>query len=518
MTYAIARTEHEVAQTAYPDAANKNSTMTGIKPSVLDTIGNTPIVKVNNLGPGHVGLYVKLESFNPAGSVKDRFALAAIETAERSGALVAGQTVIEATSGNTGIGLAMVCAQKGYPLVITMAENFSVERRQLMRFLGAKVVLTPASEKGSGMVAKAEELAAKHGWFLPRQFENEANADMHSRTTAVEILRDFDDIGLDYWVSGFGTGGTLKGVGRVLKTHSPATKIILTEPDNVPILSSGIQQDRDAAGRPSKSHPMFRPHLMQGWSPDFIPKLAEDAQAQELIDAFQLVAGTDALAAARDLAAKEGIFCGISGGATFAAALEVAQTAPAGSKILAMLPDTGERYMTTVLFDDVEKTMSDEEMEISRSTAGYRFDVSGRGAPVPVAQDDAKPEITALVEKIIMEKPVLMFALEWCEFCWSVRKMFDAAGIAYETIDLDSVAYQKDDLGTDIRAVLRTMTGAPTIPQIFVGGNHIGGATETFDAYNDGSLKKSLTDAKVDFDHNMDRDAYSFLPTWLHPR
>ena len=518
MSYAVEKIPEISAHPVFFGAGQGSENMSSIKQSVLETIGNTPIVKVNNVGPNDVDLYVKLEAFNPLGSVKDRFALAAIEAAEASGDLVPGQTVVEATSGNTGIGLAMVCAQKGYPLVITMAENFSVERRQLMRFLGAKVVLTPASEKGSGMVAKAEELAAEHGWFLPRQFENEANADMHSRTTAVEILRDFKEIGLDYWVTGFGTGGTIKGVGRVLREQSPATKIVVTEPDNVPILSSGISQERDAAGRPAKSHPMFRPHLMQGWSPDFIPKLAEDAQTQKLIDIFQPVAGTDALIAARDLAAKEGIFCGISSGATFAAALKIAETAPKGSKILAMLPDTGERYISTVLFDDVEKAMSEEEISISRSTGGYRFDVSGGGAAAPVVQEAAKPEIVAIVEQTVADKPVVMYALEWCEFCWSVRKMFDAAGISYETVDLDSVAYQKDELGSDIRVVLKNMTGAPTIPQIFVGGDHIGGATETFDAFNDGSLKKQLSNAGVNFDASMQRDAYSFLPTWLHPR
>ncbi len=488
-----------------------------LKSSILDTIGNTPVVRINNIGPRHVDLYVKLEAFNPLGSVKDRFALASIEAAELSGELSPGQTVVEATSGNTGIGLAMVCAQKGYPLVITMAENFSVERRQLMRFLGAKVVLTPASEKGSGMVAKAEELAATHGWFLPRQFENEANANIHSQTTALEILRDFEATGLDYWVSGFGSGGTLKGVGRVLKAQSPTTKIVVTEPDNAPILSSGVAQKRDDTGRPKNSHPMFRPHLMQGWSPDFIPKLAEDAQVQNLIDSFQPVAGTDALSAARDLAAKEGIFCGISGGATFAAALKVAESAAAGSKILAMLPDTGERYMTTVLFDEVVKTMSDEETAISKSTAGFRFDASG-GATAASPQQEEKVEISELVAQTISTTPVVIYSLEWCEFCWSVRKLFDAAGINYKTMDLDSVAYQKDNLGSDIRAVLNNMTGAPTIPQIFVNGEHMGGATETFDAFNDGSLSKRLESAGIDFDAEMTKDAYSFLPTWLHPR
>ncbi len=490
--------------------------MNTIHNSILETVGNTPIVQVNNLGPAHVDLYVKLEAFNPAGSVKDRFALAAIEAAEASGALKPGQTVIEATSGNTGIALAMVCAQKGYPLVVTMAENFSVERRKLMRFLGAKVVLTPASQKGSGMVAKAEELAKAHGWFLASQFENEANADMHSRTTAPEIVEAFGENGLDVFVTGYGTGGTLKGVSRALRMLSPATKIVLTEPDNVPVMASGIPQKRTADGKPATSHPMFRPHLMQGWSPDFIPKLAEDAAGN--IDRFQPVAGVDALQVARDLAAKEGILCGTSGGATFAAALKVAETAPAGSKILAMLPDTGERYMSTVLFDDVAETMSEAEMDISRSTEGYRFDSAASSSAAPALVEAPAAHATAFVDRTIAENKVVMFALEWCEFCWSVRKMFAAAGIPFHSVDLDSVEFQKDNLGGDLRVDLRQRTGAPTIPQIFVGGQHIGGATETFDAFNDGSLKTMLAEADVPFDASMDQNAYSFLPTWLIPR
>ena len=489
----------------------------GLKQSILETVGNTPIVRVNNVGPKNVELYVKVEAFNPLGSVKDRFALAAIEAAEASGELKPGQTVIEATSGNTGIGLAMVCANKGYPLVVTMAENFSVERRKMMRFLGAKVVLTPAAEKGSGMIKKAEELAEKHGWYLARQFENEANADMHSRTTAREILDDFATVGLDYFVTGAGTGGTLKGVSRVLRTESPSTKIIVTEPDNVPVLSSGIPQMRDDQGRPSQSHPMFRPHLMQGWSPDFIPKLAEDALGAGVIDAYQPIGGDETLRAARDLAAKEGIFCGITGGATFAAALKVAETAPEGSRILAMLPDTGERYMTTPLFEGVAETMTAEEEEISRSTEGYRFDRSGGNAPAPESEKP-KEHAVEFVDGVLGKEPVVMFALEWCEFCWSVRKMFAAAGIEYHSVDLDSVAYQKDNLGGDIRAVLRDKIGLPTIPQIFVAGQHLGGATETFDAFNSGDLQKRLIEAGVPFDKEMSADAYSFLPSWLHPR
>ena len=244
---------------------------------ILGTIGHTPVVRLNKLAPEGVNLYVKIESFNPMGSVKDRLALGVIEDAERRGDLKPGQTVVEATSGNTGIGLAMVCARKGYPLVVTMAENFSVERRRMMRFLGVKVVLTPASEKGSGMLTKAVELAETHGWFLTRQFENEANANIHSETTAVEILEDFAEDGLDYWVTGFGTGGTLKGVARVLKEKSPSTRIIVCEPDNSQVLGSEIPQSRNPDGSVAESHPLFRPHAMQGWAPDFISKLTEDA-------------------------------------------------------------------------------------------------------------------------------------------------------------------------------------------------------------------------------------------------
>ena len=258
--------------------------------NILQAVGRTPVVRLNKLAPEGINLYVKVESFNPMGSVKDRLALGVIEDAEKSGALKPGQTVIEATSGNTGIGLAMVCAQKGYPLVVTMAENFSIERRKMMRFLGAKVVLTPASLKGSGMLAKAVELAETHGWFLCRQFENEANANAHSRTTAPEILEAFDGERLDYWVTGFGTGGTLKGVSRVLKEARPETRIVVCEPDNSQTLGSGIPQERDSDGKPVDSHPLFRPHLMQGWSPDFIAKLTEDAATADTIDDMRRLA------------------------------------------------------------------------------------------------------------------------------------------------------------------------------------------------------------------------------------
>lgn len=491
--------------------------------NILGTIGNTPVVKLNKIGPQHVNLYVKIESFNPMGSVKDRLALGVIENAEQAGDLKPGQTVIEATSGNTGIGLAMVCAQKGYPLVVTMAENFSVERRKMMRFLGVKVVLTPAALKGSGMLAKAVELAEKHDWFLVRQFENEANADAHSRTTAPEILAAFADDGLDYWVTGFGTGGTLKGVARVLKEKSPGTKIIVCEPDNVPILGSGIPQERDDDGSPSASHPMFRPHLMQGWSPDFIPKLAEDAVKDNLIDDIVAVAGDDALDLARALARDEGIFVGISAGATLAGAIAVAEKAEAGANILCMLPDTGERYLSTPLFDGIEADMSTEEQEIAHSTPNYRFDSAPPPPPVESDADKATAAPADALEFLDVtthdtENPVVMFSLEWCEFCWSVRKLMAEYEIPYRIIELDSVAYQQDDKGANIRAAIQERTGLKTIPQIYVGGEHIGGATEFFDALKDGSMKTRLEQNNVVWNKSADRDPYSFLPGWLHTR
>src|SRR5208282_750099 len=288
--------------------------------NILETVGNTPVVKINRLAPPGVNLFVKIEAFNPLGSVKDRLALGVIEAAEKSGELKPGQTVIEATSGNTGIGLAMVCAQKGYPLVVTMAEPFSVERRRLMRFLGAKVVITPAAERGMGMVTKAVELAETHGWFLTRQFENEANADMHSRTTAREIIDDFAGERLDYWVTGFGTGGTLKGVSRVLAKERPETRIVVCEPDDAPMLSSGVEQQRNPDGSAAAGHPSWRPHPMQGWSPDFIAKLAGDAVEMKVIGQLLRIQNSEAMHCSKELARKEGIFVGITSGATFAAA------------------------------------------------------------------------------------------------------------------------------------------------------------------------------------------------------
>ena len=340
--------------------------------NILETVGHTPVVRINKLAPSHVDLFVKIEAFNPLGSVKDRLALGVIEDAEKSGQLKPGQTVIEATSGNTGIGLAMVCAQKGYPLVVTMADSFSVERRKLMRFLGARVVLTPAADRGTGMVAKAIELAKAHGWFLTRQFENEANPDMHSRTTAREILDDFEDDRLDYWVTGYGTGGTLKGVARVLAKARPETKIIVCEPEDSPLLGSGIAQERNPDGSAATGHPAFKPHPMQGWTPDFIPKLTGDAVDMKLIHRVLPIANAEAMRCSKDLARQEGIFVGITSGATLAGALHIAKEAPRGATILAMLPDTGERYLSTPLFADIPAEMTEAEIEVSRSTPNYQ--------------------------------------------------------------------------------------------------------------------------------------------------
>ena len=490
--------------------------------SILATVGDTPVVRLRRLAPAHANVFVKLEAFNPMGSVKDRLALGIIEDAERRGMLHPGQTVVEATSGNTGIGLAMVCAVKGYPLVVVMAENFSVERRRLMRFLGARVVLTPAALRGTGMLAKAEELAREHGWFLCRQFDNEANAAIHSRTTAREILSAFEGERLDYFVTGTGTGGTLKGVARVLRAERPQTRIVVCEPDNAPVLASGIAQQRSPDGRPDGSHPMSRPHVMQGWSPDFIPSLTEQAVAAKWVDSVLGINGGEAMDLARDLARREGIFCGISGGATLAGALQVARTAPEGANILAMLPDTGERYLSTPLFDGIGADMDEAEWEISRSTPGARFDAP---APVAIAPSAAKPapapswpdpspEVADFVARVVgdSEQPVVMFALEWCEFCWALRKLFAAAGIAYRSVDLDSTAYQREDRGGQVRSVLRSITGSVTIPQVFVDGQFVGGCSDTLEAFSAGRLDRHRGNAS-DLG-----DPARFLPGWQQAR
>ena len=341
--------------------------------SIVETVGDTPVVRLNHLAPEAVEVYVKAEFFNPAASVKDRLAMSIIETAERSGALKPGQTVVEATSGNTGIGLAMVCAAKGYPLVVTMADSFSVERRKLMRMLGAKVVLTPRAEKGFGMYRKAVELAEKNGWFLARQFETEANAAIHEATTGREIVADFKGHRLDTVVTGYGTGGTVTGIARVLRRERPETRIVLSEPANAQLLGSGIVQERAGDGAPAASHPAFEPHPIQGWTPDFIPAVLQEGVDAGAYDELIPVAGPDGIAWAKKLAMREGILTGVSGGSTLAVAMQIAEAAEPGAVILAMLPDTGERYLSTPLFEGIEEEMDGEEIAISRSTPGYQM-------------------------------------------------------------------------------------------------------------------------------------------------
>jgi len=307
--------------------------------NILQTIGNTPVVKLQRVGPADQNIYAKLEAFNPLASVKDRLAIAIIEDAEKRGDLKPGQTVVEATSGNTGIALAMVCAAKGYPFVATMVETFSIERRKIMKALGAKVILTPAAERGSGMVKRAAELAEEHGWFLARQFENPANPAYHRNTTGPEILRDFAGRDLDYFVSGWGTGGTMTGASQMIKLARPEARIIITEPEGAALLTGNEWQ----------------PHKIQGWTPDFVPKVLDPSVADELV----LVSDDESIATARKLAAEEGIFCGISAGGTMAAAIKVAENAPSGSTFVVMLPDTGERYLSSPLFADITEESDD---------------------------------------------------------------------------------------------------------------------------------------------------------------
>jgi cysteine synthase A len=401
----------------------------------------------------------------------------------------------------------------------------------MMRCVGANLFVTPATLMGRGLLAKAVALEQKHDWFLVRQFENEANADAHSRTTAPEILAAFADTHLDYWVTGYGTGGTLKGVSRVLKEKSPDTKVIVCEPDNSQILGSGIPQERLADGNHADSHPLFRPHLMQGWSPDFVPRLTEAVVDAKLIDEILPIAGDDALRLAKSLATDEGIFVGISAGATLAGALAVAEKAEDGANILCMLPDTGERYLSTPLFDDVPGDMTEDEESIAHSTPNYNFD----SAPPPAPQEeddedddnDVEEELAAAPADALeflqaathdADNPVVMLSHEWCEFCWSVRKMFAEYEIPYRSIDLDSVAYQEGNKGGRIRAAILETTGLKTIPQIYIGGQHIGGATELFDACNDGTMARLLEENNVVWNRDINTAPYSYLPDWLHKR
>lgn len=341
---------------------------------ITETVGNTPCVKINErmCPPGRT-IYAKLEYFNPLSSVKDRLACAIIESAEATGKLNPGDTLVEATSGNTGIALSMMCAQRGYKLVITMAEPFSIERRKLMRMMGAKVIVTPKADKGTGMVRKAKELAEKHGWFLCRQFENEANAAFHAATTGPEILNDFADQRLDYFVLGYGTGGTYAGAGGAIRAQRPNVKLCLAEPEGAPLLLSGVASGRNDDGSATESHPAFKPHPIQGWTPDFIPYILEQGVKATPYDEHVPVPGDKAIATSQMLAQTQGIFTGISGGGSMYAAIEMAKKAPEGSVLVVLLADTGERYLSTPLFESIAADMNEEELAISQSTPNYQL-------------------------------------------------------------------------------------------------------------------------------------------------
>ena len=504
-----------------------NPTVPSVHENILTTIGSTPVVKLSDrLAPPDVEVYVKCEAFNPMGSVKDRLALGVIEWAEQTGELKPGQTVVEASSGNTGIGLAMVCAAKGYPFVCVMAESFSIERRKLMRFLGAKVILTNPAHKGSGMVIKAEELAKEHGWFLPRQFDNEANAWVHEMTTGPEILQQLcaDGKKLDHFVTAYGTGGTLNGVSRVLRARSPGTAIHVCEPDNAPLLHSGIAteypeeghetgDDTGGGGAPTRSfkeaHPIWRPHLLQGWAPDFIPRLVRDAVDAKAFDDLMHVGGDRAMQVARELAQKEGIFTGTSGGGVLACALEVAKAAPKGSRVLAMLPDTGERYLSTPLFADIPSDMTEEEKAIAESTPSQ--------PPPPATLPPVTEEATAFVKDFIGAHKVAIFSLEYCEFCWTIFRFFDAIGVKYDKLNVDAFEFAQGNMGNKYRAALQELTDCKTFPQFFVDGEFHGGAADACIKWKKGELQPLLEKAglkEADF-NGYEGDPFEFLPKWM---
>jgi cysteine synthase A len=487
--------------------------------NISQTIGRTPVVRINHLAPEGVELFAKLEAFNPMGSIKDRIALAIIEDAEARGLLHPGQTVIEATSGNTGIALAMVCAQKGYPLVVVMAENFSVERRRLMRFLGARVVLTPASEKGSGMFRKARALAQHHGWFLCNQFANAANARVHLQTTAVEILDAFEGRRLDHVVLGAGTGGTVKGVAAALKAQRPEIRISLCEPANSPLLRLHAENPTAVVG-PDHSNPAFRPHPMQGVSPDFVPAFAADAMAAGHVDELIGVEGADALAMARELARREGIFCGISAGAAFSGAIDVSRRSARGSTVLCLLPDTGERYQTTPLFDGIMTDMNEEEQDIAASVEMPATSAAASApSPVPALMHEQHKQEEVFLDDLLTDplEPVVMFGLQWCEFSWSLRKFLLAQGISFRMVELDSASFKTVADPALIRAALGKRTRSPTIPQLFVAGRVIGGCTDAFASWRNGRLQQHLRSAGVRF-QSEGPDPETFLPGWMAGR
>jgi len=477
---------------------------------VLTTVGKTPVVRLQRLAPEGVNVYVKCEAFNPMGSIKDRLAVGVIEWAEKHGQIKAGQTVVEASSGNTGIGLAMVCAAKGYPFVCVMAESFSIERRKLMRFLGAKVVLTNPAHKGSGMVLKAKELAEKHGFFRPCQFENEANAWIHSQTTGPEILQAFAGKQLDYFFTSYGTGGTLKGVGRVLRAKSPNTKIHVCEPDNAPLLYSGHATEYNEDGSFKEPHPIWRPHLLQGWAPDFIPKLVDDAVQAKYIDEIVHIGGDRAMEVSRLLAQKEGIFTGTSGGGCLSCALELAGKVAKGTTILAMLPDTGERYLSTPLFENIPADMTPEEKKLADSTPS--------NPPPGISLPEVTEEALNFVKTTNSQNKVVVWSLEYCEFCWTIFKFFKAIDLPYTVINIDAFQYAKDNQGNKYRSAVSSLTGCNTFPQFFVDGTYHGGAADACMKWKKGELQPVLETAGLKSKDELASykgDPFEFLPKWM---
>ncbi|CAG9460050.1 unnamed protein product [Pedinophyceae sp. YPF-701] len=486
---------------------------------ITELIGNTPVVKLKKLSPEGREVFVKLENQNPGGSVKDRLALGVIKDAIAKGELKPGQTVVEATSGNTGIGLALVCAEYGHPLVVTMAEIFSIERRKLMRAMGAKVVLTPAYARAAGMVDKATELAEKHGWFLTRQFFNDANWKYHYDTTGVEICDMFEKDGLDYFLAGWGTGGTIRGCAKRIKERMPATKVVASEPENAALLSSGIKSEWDGE-QLRAPHPTFMPHPLQGWVPDFIPPVVEGARSEGLIDMVRTVKGAAAIEYAKLLAQQEGIFSGISGGGNVACAIELAKASPPGTRVLTVIPDTGERYLSTPLCSDIPEGMTDEEKAISESTP---LAVFGKPPPPPkpaaaaaaaaAAPDDPSYDAAAFCREAAASAPLVIFSLEWCEFCWSVKNFLKAVGVEYKAVNLDSV--ENKPHFKQNRAALKELANSGTVPQIFIGGQVVeGGCTGTLDSYTTGEMQERLGKLGVAV-HKVDGiDPRSFLPQW----
>jgi len=485
-----------------------------LQDSILDCIGKTPIVKLRRLAPKDVNVYVKCESENPGGSLKDRLAYGVIEWAEKHGMIQPGQTVVEASSGNTGIGLAQVCAVKGYPLVCVMAESFSIERRKLMRFLGAKVILTNPAHKASGMVIKAKELADKHGYFFTNQFENQANSWIHEQTTGPEILEAFQGKKLDHFVMAYGTGGTILGVSRTLKKHSADTKIHLCEPDNAPMLYSGIETKYPEDGNPSTSfevpHPVWRPHLFQGWATDFIPKLVNQARKERLYDSLCHPDGSGAIDTSRQLAKMEGIFTGTSGGGILSSALKIAKESEPGTNILCILPDTGERYLSTPLFEGIPADMTPEEKELAASTPSTPPPPPGLPKEIlPVAQDFVKDQNKS--------GAVVIWSLEYCEFCWTLTRFLDEIGVPYKKINIDSFEYAKDNMGNNYRAALSDMTDCKTFPQYFVESKYMGGAVDACMMWKKGELQPVLEECGLKNDNFNDYsgDPFEFLPKWM---